>query len=96
MNFTTNEKGTASPALSRRRSYLLDEECELKKRTGHYNFHFNVWCERLGDEPLRKAYCDAARPPNEFCTRSFDALSVKNLSADHSPETQQPVPIVDS
>ena len=74
----------------------LGAECAPKEGTGHHNFHFNVWCERLGDHPLRKSHCDAARPPNEVCTRSFDASNVKKLSGDRSPETPQPVLIVDS
>ena len=41
--------------------------------------------------PLRKSHCDAAHPPNEVYTRSFDASNVKNHSSDRSPETPQPV-----
>ena len=80
MNFTTNEKSTAAPGICRRRYCLLGEECGVKKRTDLHNFDFNVWCERLGDEPLRKAICDAAHPPSEICTRSLDASIAKNLS----------------
>ena len=96
MIFTTNEKSTAAPGICRRRYCLLGEECAVKKRTDLHNFHFNVWCERLGDEPLRKAFCDAAHPPSEICTRSFDASNVDSLSGDRSPETPQPVHVVDS